>query len=343
MSFVKNFVNNLFGSPPSTPDYTPVATSNLEVAKLSDAFAREQFAYQKERDAEATALAKQVADFSLGVAKDENDRAQYYFEQYKNNGAPIDKRIAEEAQNFNVESEGARMAGQAQADIEKGFTQARGIQRRQSMAYGASPEKFAALNNRLMRDEALAIAGAKTGSRLQAREIGRGLLYNASQLFKGMPANASTSSGVGLQGGQAAVNAVNNTNQVANQGMGVVQGFMNTGINANNSAANIMNMGFQNNFQNYNAQAQQVAALLNFGGAMAGSKMADGGEARGGIVSGPGTGISDSIPAKLSDGEYVIPADVVKAKGIKFFDELLDKHHTPAAVQAARKGLRRKK
>lgn len=38
--------------------------------------------------------------------------------------------------------------------------------------------------------------------------------------------------------------------------------------------------------------------------------------ARGGYVSGPGTGTSDSIPALLSNGEYVIKADAVKKLGL---------------------------
>lgn len=52
-------------------------------------------------------------------------------------------------------------------------------------------------------------------------------------------------------------------------------------------------------------------------------------------VLGPGTGTSDSIPAiidgerpaALSTGEYVIPADVVKAKGTEFFDKLLAQYN----------------
>ena len=35
----------------------------------------------------------------------------------------------------------------------------------------------------------------------------------------------------------------------------------------------------------------------------------------GGHVAGPGTGTSDEIPARLSDGEYVIPSHVVAALG----------------------------
>lgn len=328
---------------PAAPDYTPLANAQQAMGAEQVALAKEQLAYTKERDAEAMKLAREVSDQAMETARAEADRSQYYFDQYKQYGAPIDKSISEEAQNFNVEAEGNRMAGQAQADIERGFTQARGIQARSNLAYGASPEKFAALNNRLMRDEALSIAGAKTASRLQARDMGRGLKYNASQLFKGMPANASTASGVSTGAGNSAIGAVNQTNSVGNQGRSVAQGWYQGASNNYNSAANMLNMGYSNQAQSDNMKNQGTAAMLNFGGAMAAAFLADGGEPKRGLVAGPGTGISDSIPAKLSDGEYVIPADVVKAKGVQFFDKLLEKHHTPAAVQAARKGIRRKK
>lgn len=46
----------------------------------------------------------------------------------------------------------------------------------------------------------------------------------------------------------------------------------------------------------------------------------------GGKVVGPGTGTSDSIPIRVSAGEYVIPAHIVQMKGKEFFDGLLDKY-----------------
>jgi hypothetical protein len=48
---------------------------------------------------------------------------------------------------------------------------------------------------------------------------------------------------------------------------------------------------------------------------------------QGGQISGPGTGTSDSIMAKVSDGEFVIPADVVKIKGTDFFQKLVNQYH----------------
>lgn len=51
---------------------------------------------------------------------------------------------------------------------------------------------------------------------------------------------------------------------------------------------------------------------------------------------GDGSGIDDSVPAYLSDGEYVIPEDVVRAKGEEFFDKLIERYHTPASEQQQR-------
>lgn len=52
-----------------------------------------------------------------------------------------------------------------------------------------------------------------------------------------------------------------------------------------------------------------------------------------------GTGIDDQVPAHVSVGEFVVPADVVHAKGKEFFDKLLQKYHTPAAQQRRQMGI----
>jgi len=61
-----------------------------------------------------------------------------------------------------------------------------------------------------------------------------------------------------------------------------------------------------------------------------------------GMLQGPGTGTSDSIPAVnmatggqvgVSTGEYIIPASVVQAKGVDFFDGLVRKYHTPVGYK----------
>jgi hypothetical protein len=46
------------------------------------------------------------------------------------------------------------------------------------------------------------------------------------------------------------------------------------------------------------------------------------GYASGGLINGPGTGTSDSIPARLSKGEYVVKARAVKKIGVGFLDAI---------------------
>lgn len=69
----------------------------------------------------------------------------------------------------------------------------------------------------------------------------------------------------------------------------------------------------------------------------AGIGFADGGSVRPrGFVVGPGTETSDSIPARLSAGEYVLPADTVRAVGVDQLDALREATHKPVKGEGAK-------
>lgn len=63
-----------------------------------------------------------------------------------------------------------------------------------------------------------------------------------------------------------------------------------------------------------------------------GRRLALAGHATGGYITGPGTGTSDSIIARLSNGEYVIPANVVANLGVGFFDQLIGRRKIRARM-----------
>jgi len=76
------------------------------------------------------------------------------------------------------------------------------------------------------------------------------------------------------------------------------------------------------------------SAGSGFGGSGPGPRgfAADGGQPARGLIQGPGTGTSDSIkmPAiSVSNGEYILSADVVKALGVETLDALQAAFHTP--------------
>lgn len=83
-------------------------------------------------------------------------------------------------------------------------------------------------------------------------------------------------------------------------------------------------------------QQPQQRAISDYSGMSATQRrekelgLADGGRVRPrGFVAGKGTATSDSIPARLSNGEYVLPADTVRAVGVEALDALRESTHKP--------------
>lgn len=81
------------------------------------------------------------------------------------------------------------------------------------------------------------------------------------------------------------------------------------------------------------APAPQPAISSYIGNSALQRREAAAGLRDGGRVVGPGTGISDSVPARYSNGEYVLPTDTAQAIGYDKLDAIKDATHTPAAVQ----------
>lgn len=74
---------------------------------------------------------------------------------------------------------------------------------------------------------------------------------------------------------------------------------------------------FPINSSNYNSYIEMYRALNKVANDLRGRGLASGG-----LVTGPGTGTSDSIPARLSNGEFVMRASAVNAYGVDFFNAL---------------------
>jgi hypothetical protein len=342
MSFVRDL---LFGSPPAAPDYSPMANSNMEIARMN-------LAYAKEKDTLASADRTRLLDLTekttgrqMALAEEEATRSKGYYDDYTKTYQPLGQKLAAEATSFSTEAERNRIAGQAGADVAQAYNNAEGQQTRGMSRLGIgrpNANSFAAVNNQLLASKAGAIAGATTSAGFQARDAATNRMTNAVNVGNKLPGFSQVSSGLSTSGNAAAVSGANQTQGSVTAGYGVPSMYMNNAVNSNNSAANIMNTGFQNNQSNWVNQGMQTAAMFNAAGAAYGAY--GGGPSRvplasGGHISGPGTGISDSIHAMVSDGEYVIPADVVKRKGVEFFDKLLEKHHMPAAEQQRRYGI----
>lgn len=336
-------------SPPAPPDLGPTAEASEAVARMNQQTAREQLDWAREQDALNRDLLQQVLDVQLPAMREQFTTAQADRQRYEEMFRPFENQWAEEAKNYDTPERRAQERARALADVNTQFDAQRrnALQRLESYGVDPSQTRNAALDVGVRTAQAAAMAGAATQADRRVEDVGRALQSDVINLGRGALSNAAGFYGQAVNAGSAAQgNALNTTASGANAVQSSL-GFSNAALSGYGQSANIQNMGFQNQMANWNAQQQQTAGMLQGIGGIAGMFMADGGNVENpvggpaapytadGPVAGPGdgSGVDDRVPAMLSQDEYVIPADVVRAKGEEFFDKLLEKYHTPASQQ----------
>jgi hypothetical protein len=310
-----------------------------------------------------------LATQEMDIAEENRMRAQEYADYERNTFRPLEQAIVRDAAEYNTEAKREELARTASADVSQAFGVARQMSDRDLQSRGLNPTsgRFAALNNQLNVQEALARAGAQNQARGQADQLGFARRMDAAGLGRNLAPNASTAYGVSLQASNQAGGSYQAPGNFMSNSYGQGSNMLGQATGAYGTAGNIYGQEFNARMRGYEAQQAASGAFWGGLGQMAGGwasggfKMggADGGRVPnglkrladgrrvhvgGGPVDGPGGPVDDKIPAMLSDGEYVLPADTVEKIGVKKLDRLVKETHTPAAVQRARKrGLKGRK
>lgn len=343
----------------SAPDPNPGMVASAEAAKTvaasNEKIAADSLAfYQKQYD-DLKPMFEQITASQLETDAATRKQAEEYYNDYKTTYRPVEQKMVSDALNYNTEAKREELARTAGSDVSQAFGIARGTQNRQLAAAGIRPDsnRFAALNNNLLVQEALGKAGSENKARVDAEGLGYARLQDAVALGKGLPGNSTTAYGVSLNAGNSAGANANNSYAAMNQGYGTALQANSGAVNAYGTAGNIYGQEFSGRMQGYQAQQQSQGAFYQGLGSMVGTAAgigimkykADGGPIHRGAggVSGPGGPVDDKIPAMLSNGEYVLPADTVKKIGKNKLDKVVEETHTPAEVQRKRKALKGKR
>jgi hypothetical protein len=398
----------------------------------------------------------QVGQAQLEALNDNLTNARFDRERYESIFLPMQDRMIEEANAYDTperrEAEAARhmVDVQRQADAQRSNVE----QRMRGMGLDPSQFRSGALANQMATGTAAAQAQAGNQARTNIEDRGRAMRADAVNMGMGLPSqvassyNGLTGAGQGaVQAGSAGqgatLGAIGAYGQLAGQGLGMrsgalsnLAGLTGTGLqwsgagtgamgmsgNFLNNAAGTMNMGYQNQMSQWNAQQQQQQAMISNVMGMAGAvaafseggavgmarrrpaaryategaavgldpekfsndatvKPREKGEGKSkvtkaakvakadrassfsGALGAAASNASDNaarfdtsprdfdpgyiymagggalpvrqsrdkIPAVLAEGEFVVPADVVRSKGIEFFDKLVQKHHRAGA------------
>lgn len=345
------------GSPPDTnPGQIASAEAAKEVGQMQKDTAMEYLNFSKEQYADFKDDLKEIAAAQKQIMSDTAKRGEEYAAYERETFRPLEKRLVAEAEGYDTAAKQEELASQGMADVAQAYQ----VQRQQALdtmaKYGINPNsaRFAAINAQLGQGEAAARAGVATKSRVAAEEMGRARLYDAAALGRGLASNATAAAGQATASGSAAVGSTTAGANYMGAAYGQTGQMLGGASSSFGTAGNIYGQEFNARMQGYTAQqagkSDMFGALGGIAGMYVGSPAggqaignlfkADGGNVkrlgRGGKVTGPGGPVDDKIPAMLSDGEYVIPADTVKAIGVKKLDKLVKATHTPAAVQKRR-------
>lgn len=338
-------------SAPKPPDLTPFVNATMQNAQTSERVAAEQLAWAREQDAANRAVLERVLAVQLPAMEEQATNARTDRARYENVYQPIEDNLVADFQSYGSPDRFALERGRAIADVSASFDAQRrnALQRLESYGVDPSQTRNAALDIGVRAQQAAAEATAANNATRNVEDKGRALRADAINIGRGMPSQVAGSYGQAVAAGQAGVGGANQTAATGGANMGNPTAWSGMASQGYGQGANITNSGFNNQMGAYNAQQQANASLMSGVGGLAGMAMmmADGGDipprraipfedsAPGEIDDGPtdGSGIDDQVPIMASVDEYIIPADVVRKKGVEFFDKLVEKYHTPAAKQ----------
>jgi len=350
------------GDPPPAPDLGPMADASIEAAKMAQQTSQEQLAWAREQDTMNRQTLQTVLDIQLPAMQEQAQSAREDRERWETMFRPMEDQYVKEAQEYDTPERREEYRAKALADVNTQFDASRrnALQRLESYGVDPSQTRSSALDIGVRTAQAAAQAGAATQSDIGVEGRGRAMREQAINLGRGERQLVGQQYAGAVGAGQAAIGGSTATTASGSQSMGTPGSWGNQALAGYGQGANIMTQGFGNEMQGWNAQQAQTAGMLQGIGNIVGgvAAMADGGPAmainpNGGTDiegefsevgdvdtgMGDGSGRDDNVPALLSDGEYVIPADVVRAKGEEFFDRLLEQYHegpAPASLKQQR-------
>jgi len=334
--------------PPPAPDLTASAEASTEVARIAQQTQMEQLDWAREQDTMNRQTLNEVLDIQLPAMREQAQNARADRERWETVFQPLEDEFVAEAKAYDTPERRELARGRATANVTQAFDASRrnALQRLEGYGIDPSESRSQALDIGVRTAQAAATAGAATNSDLQVEERGRQLRGQAIQLGRGLPQQVGAQYAGAVGAGQAAVGGANQTTGTSSGAINAAGAWGNQALAGYGQNAGILSMGYGNEMNAYNAGTAQTAGWLQGAGNIIGgvAAMEHGGMAinpNGGYDMegeytkigdvdtgrGDGSGRDDNVPALLSDGEYVIPADVVRAKGEEFFDKLLETYH----------------
>lgn len=346
--------------PPPGPDWDRLITLSEQYAGENKELMQQYLDVFKDNYESQQELTDKISEILLPAMGDEADLAQEMRDRYREMGIPFEDDYLDKITNWDTEERRDERAGEAQAAVTMAADAQRESALRRLEGYGIDPSqtRSAALDNSLRLNQAVATAAAGNAERKAVEREGLALGSDALNIYKGMPAQAASHLATAQGAGQTSMGNQVGLGQAAAQGYGQLANMNAQGFNMQNAAYNTANNIWGNQLQSHQLKQANsvwggVGSLLGAGLGAAGAAggfgnlfgfAAEGGPvphaAEGGIPGGEAKATpapaaqprpaSQGIPADnkmvmMTEGEFVIPDDVVRWEGEKSLQKTINK------------------
>lgn len=327
---------------PAAPDLTPVVNAYKEASAQSFKLGQDQLNWAKEQYASTKGTTDKVVDALLASQGKVDQRADEYYQRYKDTFEPAQDRYLSDAENYDTVQRRDANVGQAQGAVARNFDAARDAATRQLEGFGVNPAstRFAALDIGTRAQEAAAKAAAGTQAIRDTEATGLALRANAINMGNGLPGQSNAASGTAAGAGTGAVGSGNSTLSTGSGAMTAPSAYTGQGISAIGGWGNTLNQGYANQVDAFKANNAATSGIGSLLGAAAGVGAKLYGFAEGGAVPDPSGGAiptsaspsggaqTDDVPARLNAGEFILPKDVVSWIGEKQLQAQIQKART---------------
>lgn len=335
----------LCSDPPPPPDMSGSIEAMENYTTQMGRIADDQLAWSREQFADNQALLNRVLDVQLPTMADNAANAREDREFYERVYRPLEEDLVDEFKNYDTEERREQEAGEAVADVTTAMEAQRenALQRLEGYGIDPSQTRSQALDASARIEEAAMQAGAANTARRNVENTGRALRGEAINIGKGYAGNVAQAYNTSTNAGNSAISGANNTMSTGSTAMNSAIGNFSNVASGISGGAAIQNSSYQNELSAFNARPNIAATII---GAGAGGYASRATFAEGGEVVGPGGPKTDSIPtaitppgvggpAALSDGEYVIPQEVVRWKGLEHIEKMVSNSQQAMAQRTA--------
>jgi hypothetical protein len=259
------------GSAPAPPDYSQLAQSSTDAAKIQAQTSADQLNWAKQQYADQAPYTNAFMQ-SMTTAQNQDLKtqqenavnAQQAQDYYKNTYQPLEGQFAGEAARYNTPARANQQAAAAEANVAQTMNAQRqgALQSLEGFGIDPSQTRYGALDLGARIQQGAAQAAAGTQSRLNTEGTGLALQGEAINIGRGYPGQVASAYGTSINAGSGAsstggsgVNAGLSTSNTFGNLMGPASSWSQLSNQSTGLAGNLQNQGFQNSLAGFNSNA----------------------------------------------------------------------------------------